>query len=203
LLLTIAILSIPCLLILPPVYEIIVHNASNLKKKVNQTKFTNDEDKEQLLKENTIEITETDNHESTFSVQDVCVHQLIHTIEYALGTVSNTASYLRLWALSLAHSQLSEVFFQLTIKLVLTIEIKNPYLLILWNSGLPLIIAFSVWISLTAGVLLGMECLGAFLHSLRLHWVEFQTKFYKGDGRKFQPFSFQNIFLKTKVELNK
>jgi len=55
-------------------------------------------------------------HAHEHAMSDVIVHQLIETIEFVLGTVSNTASYLRLWALSLAHSQLAKVFFDQTVK---------------------------------------------------------------------------------------
>ena len=104
---------------------------------------------------------------------------MIHTIEFVLGAVSNTASYLRLWALSLAHSQLSAVFYDRV--LMTSLQTAN---------SAAILIGFAIFAAATIAVLMVMESLSAFLHALRLHWVEFQNKFYHGDGYPFVPFTF-------------
>jgi len=126
-------------------------------------------------------------HEEEFDFGEVMMHQLIHTIEYALGCISNTASYLRLWALSLAHKQLSHVFYNMILKGGLD-QCKGS---VSFTCVFGVFAAFAIWTGCTIGILCCMELLSAFLHALRLHWVEFQNKFYKGDGRKFAPFSFE------------
>jgi len=90
---------------------------------------------------------------------------MIETIEFVLGTVSNTASYLRLWAYT--------------------------------SSTQIIILSFLFWfafMSATFGILMCMDVLECFLHTLRLHWVEFQNKFYKGGGYLYVPFSFKTVF---------
>ncbi|KAK2814952.1 hypothetical protein Q7C36_023218 [Tachysurus vachellii] len=93
------------------------------------------------------------------SLSDVFVCEAIHTIEHCLGCVSNTASYLRLWALSLAHSELSEVLWRMLMRVALRS-----------GSSLTLTLIFCCLVLLSASVLIVMEGLSAFLHALRLHW---------------------------------
>ncbi|CAI2384160.1 unnamed protein product [Moneuplotes crassus] len=144
----------------------------------NESNFSRDSEIDKLMKK--ISLISEDNSPS-HTASEIFIHQLIETIEFVLGTISNTASYLRLWALSLAHSQLAEVFFELV--LWSGVKAQNPIMIF---------IGFMVFATASFAVLMCMDLMECFLHTLRLHWVEFQNKFYKGNGTLFAPLNFRS-----------
>jgi len=163
LLLIVAFVSVPLLLLGKPYF---LHREMEAKKARSARRHAEDH--------------HDDDHEE-HGFGEIVIHQAIETIEFVLGMVSNTASYLRLWALSLAHSELATVFWEKAMLSTLNINWFATYF------------GFGVFAGITFGVLLMMDVLECFLHALRLHWVEFQNKFFKADGLRFNPYSFKQI----------
>ena len=93
----------------------------------------------------------------------------LHALEVFIQSISNTFSYLRIWALNLSGYYVKFAIFV--------------------AFGGPVITATSL-VGATAGNLLVMllEGLIVFVQALRLHWVEWFGKFYEGGGAAFSPY---------------
>lgn len=198
-LLLIAFLCVPWLLLAKPLYMRHTHNAVQVADAKVEAVASSNPLLEEMGSSHSSEAAgaaagghaghDDHGHGGKFDFGEVAIHQAIETIEFVLGMVSNTASYLRLWALSLAHSELATVFWE---KAMLSmIETNNPVMVYF---------GYAVFAAVTIAVLLMMDVLECFLHALRLHWVEFQNKFYKADGYRFVPFDFHNVLERAVLE---
>ncbi|TXT54931.1 MAG: V-type ATP synthase subunit I [Candidatus Thorarchaeota archaeon] len=129
---------------------------------------------------------------------------MVHLMESVLGMISHTVSYARIFALNTVHVILSGVFITLLPPLLV---IPFPHIELLgveiipetvWHEGphgpeqvqpfLPLLGA--VVGTLIVGILEGLL---AFMHTLRLHFVEWFSKFYHAGGIPFDPFTIKRI----------
>ena len=103
------------------------------------------------------------------------------------GFVGDWLSYARLLALGLATAGMA-LAFNIVAKLfadMIPIQIIG-------------IIVMSILLVLLHVINLGLQALGAGVHSLRLQYVEFFNRFYEGGGHKFKPFSMKRRYTTIK-----
>ena len=103
--------------------------------------------------------------------------------------ISHVLSYARLMAVGLSSVAIAMVVNYLSIGMFIGPALKN-----LTVFGIVMIIAGVLIFLLGHALNLALGLLGGGLHSIRLHYVEFFTKFYKGGGRKYIPFGMKRRF---------
>lgn len=107
-------------------------------------------------------------------------------LDYLISCLSHTISFARIFALAAVHAILSEIFLELPGPPALASVI---HVLEIGEFSIPQLVTESLlWAGIGAILIIGLEGLLSFMNSLRLHWVEFFSKFYAGDGRDFAPF---------------
>ncbi len=103
------------------------------------------------------------------------------------GYLSDVLSYSRLLALGLATGVICTVINKMAA---------------MTAGGIPGVIAFIIIVILGHTLNIGINALGAYVHTNRLQYVEFFGKFYGGGGRKFNPFHVNTKYFKFKEKMN-
>jgi V/A-type H+-transporting ATPase subunit I len=107
------------------------------------------------------------------SPSEYIVETIMEVVEIALGLFANTISFIRVGAFALSHAGLSIVTY--TLAGMADPSLKSAGALIVIVCGNIFIIGFE-------GLICGIQ-------SLRLEYYEFFSKFFKGDGVVFSPFT--------------
>ena len=123
-------------------------------------------------------------------------------LEYAIGMISHTVSYARIFALNTVHVILSGVFFTL-IPAVIYIPFPEltlfgvdliPHEVHPHTIGAPVTPHLPLLGAIIGTFIVGiLEGLLAFMHTLRLHFVEWFSKFFHAGGIAFAPFKADRI----------
>ncbi|MHA1653798.1 MAG: V-type ATPase 116kDa subunit family protein, partial [Candidatus Thorarchaeota archaeon] len=132
---------------------------------------------------------------------------LVEYLEYSIGMISHTVSYARIFALNTVHLILSGVFIQM---LPALIEIPVPPISVLgveivphqvWEHGVLVEPYIPLLGALVGTMVVGiLEGLLAFMHTLRLHFVEWFSKFYHAGGTPFRPYAVSRLFTRPVSE---
>ena len=93
-------------------------------------------------------------------------------VEVFAETLSHTLSYGRIMALGLVHSVMNSLFLGLG-------GVEHGHFPL---TSIPIIAIGTVLVMTIEGLIV-------FVHSLRLHWIEWFSKFYTGEGSAFKPLS--------------
>lgn len=101
------------------------------------------------------------------------------------GYLSDILSYSRLLALGLATGVIAQVFNKMGS---------------MFGNGVIGFILFLIVFVIGHSLNIGINLLGAYVHTNRLQFVEFFGKFYEGGGRKYQPFTINTKYYKIKEE---
>jgi V/A-type H+-transporting ATPase subunit I len=103
--------------------------------------------------------------------------------------ISHVLSYARIVAVGLSSVAIAMVVNYIAIGMLIEPQLENITIV-----GV-LFIVMGVAVFLIGHALnTALGILGGGLHSIRLHYVEFFTKFYKGGGRKYSPFGLNRRF---------